>query len=135
MENQDALRSQNTCLYCSKTLHGRSDQKFCNDGCRNVYNRIRRKEEKIAAHQNTPEILRIIRKNYEILKSHGKSPLVDQTLDLPSKTLLEEGLNPKFYTSSFTDGQGTDWKCLFERCYHMEQVQSLIQDFPEQADC
>lgn len=128
------LQTQKTCHYCHKILHGRSDQQFCNDSCRNTFNRVKRKEEKIADHQNTPEILRIIKKNYEILKSHSKTPLIDQSLNLPSQTLIDEGLNPKFYTSSFTDDQGTEWKCIFERCYSMGHTQSVIQDFPEQAE-
>ena len=27
-----------SCLLCQKTIRGRSDKKFCNDYCRNVYN-------------------------------------------------------------------------------------------------
>lgn len=129
------LQIEKTCQQCHKTLHGRSDQRFCNDTCRNTFNRVKRQQDKIDDHQNTPEILRIIKKNYEILKSHSKRPLIDQLLNLPSKTLIDAGLNPKFYTSSFTDGQGTEWKCVFERCYSMSDTQSFIQDFPEQAEC
>lgn len=26
------------CIYCKKNIRGRSDKKFCNDYCRNIYN-------------------------------------------------------------------------------------------------
>lgn len=128
------LQTQKTCQHCHKVLHGRSDQRYCNDTCRNTFNRLKRQQDKIADHQNTPKIIRIIKNNYEILKSHSKRPLIDQTLNLPSTILTGEGLNPKFYTSCFTDSQGTEWKCIFERCYSMGDDQSFIQDFPEQAE-
>lgn len=127
-------QGEKVCEQCAKVLHGRSDQRFCNDTCRNIFNRVKRKEEKILNHQNTPEILKIIKRNYEILKLHNKRTPVDETLSLPTKTLLQDGLNTKFYTSKFTDHLGNEWHCIFERCYNLGKDTTFIQDFPDQAE-
>lgn len=52
------------CENCGKELFGRTDKRFCNDGCRNQFNREKAVREQQKAQDNLPEILKIIQKNY-----------------------------------------------------------------------
>jgi predicted nucleic acid-binding Zn ribbon protein len=49
---------ENTCENCGKPLFGRTDKRFCNDNCRNTYNRQKTLLEQKKAHDNLPEISR-----------------------------------------------------------------------------
>jgi hypothetical protein len=60
----DTIIIQKTCLNCGKVLKGRSDKKYCNDHCRNLYNNNCRKEE-----DHLKTINRVLKKNRVILKS------------------------------------------------------------------
>jgi phosphatidate phosphatase PAH1 len=133
-KEQSASSTEKSCNHCKRPLHGRSDQRFFNDTCRNTYIRIKLKEQKLAAHENAPEIIKIIKKNYDLLKSLHKQPLTREMLSIPAKKLQKENFNPKFYTSSFTDEQGTTWNCLFEHCYAIGDESAFVQDFPIQAE-
>ncbi|RZJ76754.1 MAG: hypothetical protein EOO45_01190 [Flavobacterium sp.] len=133
-KEQSASSTEKSCNYCKRPLHGRSDQRFCNDTCRNTYNRIKLKEARIAEHESVPEIIKVIKKNYDFIKSMHKQPLIGEILSIPAKELQKENFNPKFYTSSFTDEQGTIWNCLFERCYTIGDESAFVQDFPKQAE-
>src|SRR6266542_1104107 len=57
------LATASTCLNCDKPLKGRSDKKYCNDGCRNAFtNKQKQKENK-----ETGPITLVLRKNRRIL--------------------------------------------------------------------
>ncbi len=123
-----------TCQYCNKMLHGRSDQRYCNDDCRNTYNRLKRKAEKIADHKNTPEIFRAIGRNYELLKSLKPPKQPNAFTSLEDKNeLLQQGFNPKFFTSIYNDGQQT-WHCIFEYGFTIGEKLMIIGWFPQQAN-
>ena len=55
-----------SCENCGKPLFGRTDKRFCNDGCRNVFNRKKTAVLRGGDHENIPQIFRIIKK---IMKS------------------------------------------------------------------
>ncbi|WP_316831740.1 hypothetical protein [Pedobacter aquatilis] len=130
--SEESLKQKN-CSYCGKVLHGRSDQRFCNDGCRNNFNRDKRKADRITEHENTPEILRIIRHNYQLLKSHCPKPLEENTfIRLNRAALIEKGFNPKFFTSIFKDDTGSEWNCVLEIGYLLGAEEVYIRDFPQQ---
>jgi hypothetical protein len=101
------------CEQCGRSLHGgRTDRRFCNDTCRNAFNRRKTLATQIRDHENLPEIFKIIKKNYEILKSYGRIP--DQCallIDAPTK---QEGINSNFCTSVLIEN-GLMWKFCFER--------------------
>jgi hypothetical protein len=124
-----------TCELCKKPLHGRIDQRFCNDTCRNNYNRSKRQHERIAPHTNAQEIFRIIKTNYEIIKKGIPGQLPDYNgVICDTKEFLASGINTKFYTSSFQDG-GLQWCCVFDCCYSLQSdgTTKIIQ-IREQAD-
>src|SRR5690606_68991 len=56
-----------SCEDCSKVLRGRSDKRFCNNGCRNNFNRKRRQVLIHQVPQNYREIFKVIKSNYLIL--------------------------------------------------------------------
>jgi len=124
-----------TCELCKKPLHGRIDQRFCNDTCRNNYNRAKRQYEKVAPHPNTAEIFRIIKANYEILKKGipGQIPEYNGVI-CDTKEFMASGINTKFYTSSFKSGKG-EWYCVFDYCYtfQSEGTTEIVQ-IREQAE-
>lgn len=132
--NNDPAEQVKTCTQCGKPLYGRSDKIFCDDNCRNTFNRHKREYQRSLDHSNMPEIFRIIKRNYEILKSItvGEALEINTRIQIPAEELIKKGLNIKFYTSSYTDDQGT-WKFCFERGWLMDMEDFQIRDRPEQA--
>lgn len=124
-----------TCELCKKPLHGRIDQRFCNDTCRNNYNRYKRQYEKIAPHQNAAEIFKIIKTNYEILKKGipGQIPEYDAMI-CDTKEFIASGINTKFYTNSFRNNQ-QEWFCIFDYCYTFQSGETTrIAQYREQGE-
>ena len=93
------------CLECGDILKGRSDQKFCNDLCRNAYN-----NKKLSG--STPYIRRvnrILKKNHLILE---KINTKEKTTTL-KKVLEKQGFNFAFHTNINTTRAGR----IFYFCY------------------
>jgi len=130
--HQKQPKTIKTCAYCQKPLHGRSDQ--VNDYCRNTYNRNKRAYEKIDPHPNAPEIFRIIKKNYEILKQGFPGQIEEKYYTVcDTEVFVNSGINLKFYTSSF-ESSDKQWYCIFDRCYSINLEDTMIMDVPEQAE-
>jgi len=85
------------CQECGKEMHGRSDKRFCDDTCRNNFNRKKRIAEQLNIPEEAQEIIRIIKANYRLLKSrvNGDYTILDETLS----SLRSKGFNPNFFTS------------------------------------
>jgi len=82
-----------------------------------------------------PEILRIIKRNYELLKSlHRNAFQEDEFIHMPVADFKELGIDTRFYTSILTDNDGKTWNCIFERGYYLDQKHTYVQDFPQQAE-
>jgi len=130
MDNKSSL-----CENCGKPLVGRSDMRFCNDGCRNTYNRVKKKAEQVAVHENLPEIFRIIKRNYELINIPGLPHENDQFIFYEDISgLLAQGFNPKFFTSIFIDENGKTWRSIFDVGFHLEEKFMEIGWFPKQAE-
>ncbi|ATP55553.1 hypothetical protein CPT03_03280 [Pedobacter ginsengisoli] len=124
-----------TCELCKKPLHGRLDQRFCNDTCRNQYNRSKRQFEKVTPHPNATAIFKIIKTNYEILKKGipGQIPEYN-AFTCDTKDFIASGINTKFYTSSFKSGK-EEWFCVFDYCYSFQSEETTqILQLRNQAD-
>ncbi len=94
------------CLYCGTLLNGRTDKKFCDDGCRNTYNNsVRLNDEKYLSQINY-----ILRKNWKILKQFYKSRY--NTVEVIS--LVCEGFAFEYHTH----GRICDGKAYFF-CYEI----------------
>ena len=113
-----------TCELCGKPLHGRIDQRFCKDTCRNNYNRTKRQHEKIPPHENAVEISKVIKTNYEVLKRGipGQTPEYNGLI-CDTHAFLGSGINTKFYTSLFKNAimNGIVFLTTVSACKMMEQ--------------
>ena len=122
-----------SCLDCGKPLKGRSDKRFCNDSCRNNFNGRKRRDEQVRLNEQTPEIFRIIKKNYQLLKA-CKPPQLDSNGYIfgPLSEMLELGFDPKFCTSVL-ERDGETWKFCFECGFRISEGYIAMAEHPEQA--
>jgi hypothetical protein len=104
------------CQYCDKPLSGRSDKTFCDDSCRNNFNKQKRKAEKVQPHPSAKAIFRIIIRNYEILKStHAASQADDDLFVFFHEKEMDPEFNPNFYTSIHYLNQSELWYFCFDQ--------------------
>lgn len=84
------------CLHCGKPLRsGRTDKKFCNDGCRNAYHNA----EKTAENDEIKKIKNALKNNRRILKHL----LGDKTSETVSREeLLKQGFEFEYHTHFIT---------------------------------
>ena len=113
------MTMKTACLQCQKKIVGRSDKKFCNAQCRNIYNnRIKNESEVFIVETN-----RILRKNRSILKQLnpiGKSTVRREYLELA-------GFDFDHFTRIYrTDGGNTYYMCYEFGYMHVENEKVLI---------
>ena len=94
MENQ-----KKACPVCGSVLTGRSDKKFCDDGCRTTYNNRRWQQES----EDIRKTHAILRRNRRILLSYSSSS--DSVL-LNRDKLMASGFRPDFVTRIAVDPAG-----------------------------
>lgn len=133
--NLKAKEKEKHCEECGKPLFGRTDKRFCNDTCRNTFNREKAAREAVKAHENLPEIFRAIKNNYEILQTYGLHKLrKDEFRYTATKELLDQGFHFKFFTSQYIDSKGTRYNCCFELGWEENpQENCFLGWFPRQA--
>jgi predicted nucleic acid-binding Zn ribbon protein len=120
------------CLYCTNKLRGRTDKRFCNDDCRNKFNRNKRQEEKRSETQNIPSILNILKQNYLALKK--REPIKVEGYMFSMEGIKMSQINPKFFTSIAHVDQST-WYCCFDYCWQKRGDEYCeVRRFPDQAD-
>ena len=113
------MTKNTTCLQCGEKIVGRSDKKFCNAQCRNIYNnRIKNESEVFIVETN-----RILRKNRSILKQLnpiGKSTVRREYFELA-------GFDFDHFTRIYrTDGGNTYYMCYEFGYMHVENEKVLI---------
>ncbi|EIM74490.1 hypothetical protein A3SI_15870 [Nitritalea halalkaliphila LW7] len=74
-------------------FQGRSDKKFCDDNCRNIYNNRRKNKED----KELQVVLRIIRKNRKILQKWHEVKKGDNFV-IPRDALLLDGFDFNYFT-------------------------------------
>jgi len=89
--------AKTTCEECGKEIRGRSDKRFCDDVCRNNFNRKKRLAEQVIIPEEALEVVRAIKKNYRLLKSVAEGDYTLLPEGLPA--LLRKGFNPNYFTS------------------------------------
>lgn len=104
-----------TCHYCNRVLHGgRTDRKFCNDTCRNAFNRERRKaDERLFGDDIQERIFKIIRKNHALLVKFN--PLQENDHVANREALYQAGFNFEYFTSADTGSDGKLRRYCFEQ--------------------
>jgi predicted nucleic acid-binding Zn ribbon protein len=118
------------CKQCEKQLYGRADQVYCNDTCRNTFNKQKEKQAKTPPHPKEKEIFAIIRRNYDILKRftpkgiHPGHELTKSFDDLPAQ------FNKNFFTGTIETKEGI-WFLCFDRGWQEKGRAIVMKDFPE----
>lgn len=98
------------CLSCGKPVKGRSDKKFCDDYCRNVFNN----QSKLQESAFVKSIIAVLKNNRKILADL----LGTETTTKQSKTkLLKEGFQFQYYTHQYTNQKGNIYFFCFEYGY------------------
>jgi hypothetical protein len=108
--------SPKKCQECEAELFGRSDKKFCNDGCRtNFYNRQHSEKNNLIRRVNSS-----LKKNRKVLNRLSNG----DTRKLYRSLLLSEGFDFRYFTSIIKTSNGNTYKF----CYDFGYLE-LDQDF------
>lgn len=97
------------CPECGNDIIGRSDKKYCSDGCRNAHNNTINKDSKNLVRT----INNRLRKNYRILESLNPNQKTKTTKD----RLLRLGFNFEYFTSTYTTKTGSVYFYLYDQGY------------------
>lgn len=98
------------CLECQKNMNGRSDKKFCDDGCRNTFNnRLNSEVNKYVKNINS-----VLKKNRTIIQR-----LIPDTgkISVSEKTLKVLGFNFEYYTNEYETKKGSKYRFCYEYGY------------------
>jgi hypothetical protein len=98
------------CLTCQKTLRGRSDKKFCNDYCRNVYNNNLKSEPASLVRKINSALL----KNRKILLAFLNE---NQTMKVRREQLADFGFRFQFITHKYKSYRGACYNFCYETGY------------------
>ncbi len=98
-----------TCLACNEKIIGRSDKKFCSDGCRNSYNNDLNKDATNLI-RNTNNALR---KNYRILTKLNP----EEKTKTSKNKLLNEGFRFDLFTSTYITKEGNVYYFVYDQGY------------------
>ncbi|GAC1455128.1 MAG: hypothetical protein NVSMB7_17070 [Chitinophagaceae bacterium] len=95
------------CLACGKPVKGRSDKKFCDDYCRNIYNNGLKSE----SNNYVRNINNVLRRNRHILEDclSAGNEMAKTTKD----KLLHKGFQFKYITHTLTNKKGN----IYYFCY------------------
>jgi len=100
----------NVCLECGEKIIGRSDKKFCNDGCRNAYNNKNNKD--------TSNLMRNInnklRKNFRILSDQK---FVDGKVKTTKQNLSIIGFDFNYFTHFKVYKNGAEYRFVYDIGY------------------
>lgn len=106
----------NNCLECGEKIVGRTDKKFCNDGCRNAYNNKHNKDSTNLMRN----INNKLRKNYRILSKLN----VDGKTKTTRQKLVSLGFNFDYITQYVVYKNGSDYSFVYDQGYKL-----LEEDF------
>lgn len=100
----------NNCLECGEKIIGRSDKKFCNDACRNVYNNKMNKDSSNLMRN----INNKIRKNYRILAEQN---FIDGKAKSTRNKLSALGFDFEFFTNIKVYKNGAEYRFVYDIGY------------------
>ncbi len=103
------MKEKRLCIVCGYELHGRSDQKYCSDSCRNVHhNQLNSDSNNFM--RNVNNTLRKNRKILEKLCPHDKSKSTKGQLAL-------EGFNFNYHTNMYLTKKGQEYHFCYDYGY------------------
>ncbi|KGE16148.1 hypothetical protein [Sphingobacterium deserti] len=98
------------CLACSALIRGRSDKRFCDDGCRNAHNnKINSAPNNFVRHINTT-----LRRNRRILEGLLGN---EKILKISRENLLKTGLDMDYFTNQLCNAKGQVYFFVYEFGY------------------
>lgn len=98
------------CLFCEKSMTGRSDKKFCDLHCKSAYHYKKLREEVPPFYFKVDNQLKL---NRRLLKSYNKSG----KSTVRSKTVLNQGFNPRYFTHYWKNQKGDIYLFVYEFGY------------------
>lgn len=108
-----AFAETRACLYCSKTLKGRIDKKFCDDYCRNNYNNQQKAKGSHSSYVRN--INNALLKNRKILES--LLPDAEETAKASKEKLMNLGFQFKHLTHIYTTRNGKKYFFCYDYGY------------------
>lgn len=96
------------CLSCGQTLQGRTDKKFCDDGCRNNFNN----QQNSVVNKEVRIINRVLKRNRAILLA--LLPPEKKQLIVRKENLLLEGFNFSHSTHQGLDPSGNSYQICYD---------------------
>ncbi len=107
---QETIQQPKRCNYCNKEIRGRSDKKFCNDYCRNIFNN--------QLHATDNNLIRKVNhalgKNRRILDElSGNSKIIK----IKKEELLYLGFRFNYQTHFYKGKTGTDLYGCYDFLY------------------
>jgi hypothetical protein len=104
------MANQNTCLECSKPINGRSDKKFCDDGCRNTHNNRLNSENNVFVKR----VNAVLKKNRKIIQSLLPE---EEKITVSESNLKILGFNFEYFTHLYETKTGTTYHFCYEYGY------------------
>src|SRR5690606_42160395 len=98
------------CLECGEKIIGRSDKKFCNDGCRNAYNNKNNKD----VSNLMRNINNKLRKNFRIL---SEQKFVDGKVKTTKQNLSINGFDFNYFTHFKVYKHGAEERFVYDIGY------------------
>lgn len=106
------------CLECGDEIHGRSDKKFCSDGCRNSYNnKNNRDSTNLMRNINNK-----IRKNHRILSEINQDGKTKTT----RQKLLSAGFDFDYITQVIVYKNGYEYRFIYDQGYKFLEDDILL---------
>ena len=115
MENSN----NRSCLQCGKVVKGRSDKKFCDDYCRNIYNN----QLKAPPSKVIKTINGALGKNRRILEEMCNGASVVKT---NRNKLLQKGFQFKYSTHTYTNKKGNVYYFCYDLGYLFLENDALL---------
>jgi hypothetical protein len=97
------------CLDCGKPIRGRTDKKFCDDGCRNNYNNHLKTDD----NSIVKEINHALKRNRSILSKFNP----DGKTKVSSLKLFNAGFDVKYHTHLYKTSNGSCYIFCYEYGY------------------
>lgn len=103
------MENSKQCIECGREFFGRSDKRFCSDGCRSAYN------NKITggADKYVRKINRKLKKNRSILQKMNPEGKTTTHRD----QLLKSGFDFDYHTNTYTTKEGRQYHFCYEYGY------------------
>ena len=99
------------CLNCGSSIRGRSDKKFCDDGCRNNYHNQHNSADNNLVRDINHKLMRNRRILQQLLPAHEKKKITNR------EHLYASGFHFHYMTHTHTNTRGNTYKFCYDHGY------------------